>query len=193
MKKIILASQSPYRARLLRRLTPDFRQVSAPVDESALKSELLKRAISPVSLAVELARAKALFIPRAAHEVVIGGDQLLHLDGEILGKAGSSDRAVEQLMSLSGRCHELITAVCLVEEDGSLQEWQNIARMTLRPLAESEAREAVEADQAWDCAGSYKIEGRGIGLMESVECDDWTAIEGLPLIELGRRLRGLLG
>ncbi len=186
MPELVLASTSVYRRALLSRLGVTFRCVAPPVDEEALK----RVPVSPAVLAERLARAKAESL--AAQEsgsVILGGDQLVALEGQILGKPGSASRAVEQLLRLAGRSHELFTAVAVVYQ-GRVVMHTDLTTLWMRPLDHAAAERYVEADRPFDCAGSYKIEERGISLFDRIESSDQTAITGLPLIAVAKILRG---
>lgn len=178
--ELILASTSPYRQALLERLGVPFTAMPPDCDENTIK----QAGLPPLEVARELARRKAACIsllhPQAA---VIGSDQVLDLDGELLGKAGSEEAAVRQLQCLAGRTHRLITAVAVTSPAG-WQTWENVSQLTMRPLDDDALRRYVAADQPWDCAGSYKLECRGIALFAQIETDDQTAIIGLPLLRL---------
>lgn len=185
--ELILASTSPYRAALLARLGLPFRAVAPRVVEDDWKA----RGLAPDELARALAAAKALSLaeefPGAA---ILGGDQLAAVDGEILGKPGGVERARDQLAHLSGRTHELVTAIA-VWADGNIHEHIDIARLTMRDLSSAEIARYVEADNPIDCAGSYKLESLGIALFERIEAADHSAITGLPLMALSAMLRRL--
>lgn len=184
---LTLASTSPYRRALLERLGVPFRCVAPGVDEEAFKAlNLLPQELAD-RLALEKARAVAVREPGA---VVIGSDQLADCGGQILGKPGDAARAAEQLASLAGREHELITALAVVHP-GGVETHTNIARLRMRELTAQEISRYVEADRPFDCAGSYKLEERGIALFQSIVSDDHTAITGLPLIALTTILRRL--
>jgi septum formation protein len=157
------------------------------VDEDAHKRE----PADPVALAERLAAAKAEAVAaRFPHAVVIGSDQLAAIDGDILGKPGTPENAVAQLARLSGRTHELVTAVCVLRQaDGARRTHTDRTRLTMRPLTRDELSRYVALDAPTDCAGSYKIESAGIALFDRVETDDFTAVTGLPLITLTRLLR----
>ena len=114
----------------------------------------------------------------------------MDLDGERLGKPGTIERAEVQLARLSGRSHRLITAVALRHPDGTVETAVDIHTMQLRALTPHEIRRYVQRERPVDCAGSYKIESLGISLVEKISGEDFTAIVGLPLIELCRLLRG---
>lgn len=182
-KKLILASTSPYRQELLKRLGINFEAKAPLFDEEAHKDPRL----TPQALAEKLAHGKALSLA-GPQKVVIGGDQLVAFEGQILGKSHTKEKAIAQLQKLRGKTHELITAVCVI--DGHT-EWAftNITRMTMKNLGDEQIARYVELDQATDCAGSYKIEKHGIALFEKVETSDFTAIQGLPLIELSQILK----
>jgi septum formation protein len=185
--KLILASTSPYRRSQVERLGVPFRSVAPPVDEDALKSEW--GGIDPRELAERLARAKAESIARSEPDAaVIGGDQLVAFDGSILGKPGTSERAVAQLFAMSGRSHDLITALAVIH-GSHLYARTDVTRMTLRPLTLEEIRRYVEADRPLDCAGSYRLEARGIALFERIASEDHSAIVGVPMIALTTILR----
>lgn len=186
---LILASTSPYRRALLERLGLPFRCRAPGVDEDALKDQ----GLSPRELADRLAVAKADAVARLESNpaaIVIGSDQLVAFEGKVLGKPGSVDRAVEQLLALSGRDHELITAMAVIQGSRVIQH-TDVARLHVRSLSRSEIERYVLTDQPIDCAGAYKIESRGIALFEQIVCADHSAITGLPLMALTTILRDL--
>ncbi len=185
--ELILASTSPYRRGLVERLGIPLRCLAPGVDEGRWKAEA--GPIAPGELAAGLALAKATAVaanhPEAA---VIGGDQLVSLDGRILGKPGTAGAAAEQLGAMAGRTHELITAIAVIHA-GKTYAHANVTTLTLRPLTPEEIARYVEADSPLDSAGSYKLEARGIALFERIESDDHSAIIGVPLIALTSILR----
>lgn len=186
--QILLASSSRYRRELLGRLLPSFDCVSPDVDEHAFHA----LEPTPEGLARRLALEKTYAV--SSHypdSIVIGSDQLVDLNGKVLGKPGTVPAAVEQLLSMAGKTHRLLTAVCIAAPQRSIATILNETRLTMRALSFDEALRYVERDQPLDCAGSYKIESLGISLFEKIETDDFTAIMGLPLIQLSRCLREL--
>ena len=114
---------------------------------------------------------------------IIGCDQVVDVEGRILGKPGTLEAAVEQLSLLSGRSHRLVTAVCVWHE-GQIHTHVDLTALTMRAMAAEAIARYLAIDQPLDCAGSYKLEARGITLFERIESDDHTAIIGLPLIAL---------
>lgn len=182
---LILASTSRYRKELLSKLGFEFETRPPNFDEEQHKSSNYK----PLELAIFLARGKAKSIPPGTG-AVIGSDQLVSLEGQILGKPGTYEKAINQLSFMSGKTHELITAVAVCTQNKML-EFQDITRITLRSLTSLEIEHYVQLDQPLDCAGSYKMELNGPRLIQKLECQDFTAIQGLPLIKLNHTLREL--
>lgn len=182
--RIVLASQSAYRRELLGRLLPEFGTLAPQVDETRQPGE------PPRELATRLACLKAAAGQRVHPDaIVIGSDQVASLDGEALGKPGTPERAIAQLLHCSGRHVEFHTAVCILGP-GASPELVHVdsTRVRFRTLTRDEAERYVAADQPLDCAGSFKAEKRGVLLLESIESLDPTAIQGLPLIWLGHAL-----
>lgn len=179
MPELVLASTSRYRKELLERLRLPFACAAPGVDEDAVKADA---ALAPHRVAEILAERKAQAVAaRHPGAVVIGSDQLAHLDGEVLGKPGTAERACAQLARLSGRTHELVTAVCVVHP-GGVERVTDLARLRMRALPADAIARYVAADHPLDCAGAYKLERLGIALFEEVACGDHTAITGLPLV-----------
>jgi len=171
----------------LKRLGLPFRCVSPRIREEDWKTGNW----NPRELAEQLAIAKAQSVREAEPEgTLIGSDQVVSFEGHILGKPGSYQSAMEQLATLAGKSHALITSVAISHE-GQTYIHTDTTNMSMRPLTTEEIERYVAADQPFDCAGSYKIEERGITLFERIETSDYTAIMGLPLIELTTQLRRL--
>lgn len=186
---LILASTSPYRRALLERLGLPFTCARPAIDEDQLKLEL--GLLTPAAVASRLAEAKALSLAEAfPSATLIGSDQLVSHDGQVLGKPGDAARAEAQLAALAGTTHELITALAVCHE-GMVLAHLDVARLRMRPLNRDEIARYVGADDPIDCAGSYKLESRGIALFEAIDARDHSAITGLPLIALTSILREL--
>jgi septum formation protein len=182
---LVLASTSRYRRALLERLGLPFRSIAPLVDEDALKQGRSE----PRELAEHLALAKAGSLKELEPEAtIIGSDQLVSFGGQIYGKPGSAEHAVEQLAAMAGASHVLITALAVRRARESYVH-TDVTTMHMRRLTRAEIERYVAADQPLDCAGSYKLEERGITLFERVDTTDYTAILGLPLIALTTLLR----
>lgn len=184
-----MASTSAYRRALLERLGLPFSTVRPEVDESPRPGEL------PQTLAERLALAKAEAVlariesDGPADAWVIGSDQVAELDGEPLGKPGSHAAAVEQLRAMSGREVRFLTALCLAGSGGRRLQTLDITTVSFRALSDDEIERYVAREQPLDCAGSFKSEGLGIALFDSIDNRDPTALIGLPLIATAQLLR----
>ncbi|HEX6246058.1 MAG TPA: nucleoside triphosphate pyrophosphatase [Polyangiales bacterium] len=184
--RLVLASTSPYRSDLLRRIGLTFEARAPACDEEALK----RAGEAPEAQAQRLALAKAESLAALAPDAfILGGDQLVELDGEVLGKPHTVERALAQLRRMRGKTHRLLTAFTLLCPGGERVTHLDTHRLTLRALRDDELERYVARDQPLDCAGSYKIEALGITLCERIEGEDFSAIMGLPLMALARLLR----
>lgn len=181
-KQLILASTSKYRQELLHRLALPFVAVAPLIDEENEKDP----ALAPRALAEKLAFLKAHSL-KGEGKVVIGGDQLVSFEGRIIGKGHTTERAVEQLLAMQGKIHELVTAICIFDGEKVIP-YTDITRMHMKTLTRAQAEHYVSLDNPIDCAGSYKIEKHGIKLFDKIESEDFTAIQGLPLIALSKIL-----
>lgn len=183
--RLLLASTSRYRRELLQRLRLPFDVARPEVDETALPGE------PPDALAVRLARAKAQAVAgRQTDDCwVLGSDQVAECEGQALGKPGARAAAISQLTAMSGRCVRFHTAVCLAHPDGRSLCAHDITHVQVRALETREIVRYVDAEQPYDCAGSFKSEGFGICLFETIDNRDPTALIGLPLIACARLLR----
>jgi septum formation protein len=188
--EIILASQSPYRKELLSRILSEFKTKASLNDE---EEDLIKNEASDIhQLTEKLAQMKAEKVfQEFSNSLVIGSDQALGIEGQILSKPHTKERAVQQLLSMKGRPHHLVTAVSLRGPEIFI-DFSNTTTLLMRELTQEEIIAYVDKDLPLDCAGSYKIESAGIALFERIETSDFTSIIGLPLIELTTNLRKLV-
>jgi septum formation protein len=184
---LILASTSKYRAGLLGKLGWNFSSEDPGVDESPLKLTELE----PADIALRLSRMKSEAVfSRNPASCVIGSDQVCAIGKTIYGKPLSQDGAIRQLQEMNGKTHELLTAVTVTWPLGQTS-FLNVTRLHMRELTLEEITRYVVADLPLECAGSYKLEERGIKLFERIEMEDHTAVIGLPLIELSNVLMNL--
>lgn len=186
--RLVLASTSRYRRALLGRLGVAFESAAPDCDEEALKPGLAH--LDVPTRALHLARAKAQSVAaRFPDAVILGSDQIAELDGEVLDKPGTPERALSQLTRLAGRTHRLHTAVTLLHAPtGRTDEHVDTTRLSLRALPPEALARYIERDAPLDCCGSYRIESLGIALFARVEGEDPTAIEGLPLMRVAAML-----
>ena len=187
MAGLILGSTSGYRRALMERLRVPFTCEAPDVDEDDVK----QLGHEPLVTVQELARRKAMAVfERNPTCVVIGSDQAVVVDNQLLDKPGDRAGAIAQLMQLRGREHRLITAVTIAH-NGGLIEFCDTTRLVMRDLTDDEIARYVDNDEPFDCAGSYKVEQQGITLFERIDSHDHTAIVGLPMMQLGNELRKL--
>ena len=183
--QIVLASSSPYRKLQLQNFGVRFIADRPLVDEEHLKTTGPR---DPFELTRALAAEKARSLrERYVGALILGSDQIAEIDGERLDKPGTVANARAQLARLSGREHRLITSLALRRHDDEVIETE-VTHVTLRELTADEIAAYVDVDRPLDCAGSYKIERAGLGLIKSVRGDDPGAIQGLPLIAFVRGL-----
>ncbi len=186
LPELLLVSTSPYRQELLARLGVKFRAVAPRFVETHEHDG------DPAALALELARGKTLSVAGDFdNAILIGSDQIVWFDGRVLGKPGSKERALEELRALRGRTHEFYMGLFLYHTGKkAAQEFIVKGSAQLRAdLTEAELQRYVEIDNPIDCAGSAKTEGVGLMLFERLDCEDWTAIIGLPVMALTTGLR----
>jgi septum formation protein len=181
---IFLASSSPYRRGLLDRFLTQYETVSPDVDESNIDG------LPPEQLATQLARKKAEAVAiNARQALVIGADQLAVLDGQVLGKPGDHQKAIEQLLAASGKSVRFLTAVCVLDPiERTRYEHTDTTTVHFRQFDRRLAEAYLRHDEPYDCAGSFKLEGAGFVLFDSVTTDDPTALIGLPMIWVADRL-----
>ncbi len=172
---LILASQSPRRAELLGRLGLEFEVRPADIDEAYVDHEM------PADHAERLAREKALVVSRDwPGALVIGSDTIVVLDRDVLGKPRDEAEAVRMLERLSGREHEVFTAVAVVHGERAESALERV-RVRFRRLGRRECEEYVATGEPLDKAGAYGIQGFGSALVEAIE-GDYFAVMGLPVV-----------
>jgi septum formation protein len=193
VRQIVLASGSRARREMLAAAGVHFTVQAADVDEPAIRDRLFKDdpRISPKRVAEELAIAKAEDVgAKRPGVVVVGADQVLDLDGDLLSKSPSIDAAREALRRLRGRTHELHSAVVLAEDGAA--NWTHVAtaRLTMRDFSDYFIDDYLlrAADRVSQTVGAYELEGLGIQLFERIEGDYFTIL-GLPLLPLLGELR----
>ncbi|WP_455921481.1 Maf family protein [Pseudomonas putida] len=180
MLPLLLASSSPYRRELLGRLRLSFTCASPDIDESRLADEpaetLVKR------LAEQKARALAASHPG---HLIIGSDQVAVLGEQILGKPHTFDKACTQLLEASGTSVTFLTGLALLNSTtGQCQVDCVPFTVEMRELDLATIQRYLQAEQPYDCAGSFKAEGLGVSLFKSTHGPDATSLVGLPLIRL---------
>ena len=191
--RIILASGSPFRKALLTNAGIVFDAIPADVDERALEAPLEGTGATPEDVASILAEAKAINVSEShPGALVIGCDQTLSLGDRVFHKPRDKEDARRHLLDLSGKTHQLNSAVVLVRDGKTLWRNVSIARLTMRKLdpAFIGRHLARVGEKALSSVGAYQIEGEGIQLFEKIDGDYFTIV-GLPLLPLLAELRGL--
>jgi septum formation protein len=191
--KLILASASPFRKALLANAGLDFMSKRSDIDEREVEAPLKGSGVSPEDVAVILATAKANDVSvNNPGALVIGSDQTLSLGDEIFHKPLDMEGARRHLLRLSGKTHQLNSAVALVRNGEMLWSHVGVARLTMRHLDPAFIGRylARVGDKALSSVGAYQVEGEGIQLFEKIEGDYFTIV-GLPLLPLLAELRKL--
>lgn len=182
---ILLASTSPFRQALLRKLGLPFITAAPEVDESPQPGE------NAEALVIRLAVAKAQALAGTYHRHwIIGSDQVCVLDGAIAGKPHTAENARAQLRAASGQAITFYTGLALFHPaSGRLLQCCEPFVVHFRTLTDAEIAGYVEKEQPLQCAGSFKSEGLGICLFDRLEGRDPNTLVGLPLIALNGMLQ----
>jgi len=184
-RHLILASTSRYRRELLERLRLPFEVRAPAVDESMLPDE------DPAEAALRLAQAKARAVGTTCPDsLVIGCDQVAALGTRALGKPGGHEQAVAQLKAMRGLDVVFHTALAVLNTASGVLQLEDVPTwVRFRDYGDGEIERYLALEQPYDCAGSAKVEGLGIALVERIESEDPSALIGLPLIRLVTMLR----
>ncbi len=180
VRRLVLASSSPYRRALLERLMLPFHVVIPDIDETPRPGE------SPLALVERLSREKALaVVDTQAHALVIGSDQVALHNSEIVGKPRDHEHAVEQLRRASGKTITLLTGIALIDSDSGREQVDVIPySVRFRMLNDVQIERYLHKEQPYQCSGSLRADGLGVALLEGFEGNDPNALIGLPLIRL---------
>ncbi len=192
-QEIILASGSPFRRKMLEDAGIAFAAERPSIDERAVEEAVADTGLRPDDLAQILAEAKAVDVSQNhPGAFVIGSDQTLSLGEELLHKPADMEEARRRLLKLSGRTHQLNSAVVIAQDGEAIWRHVSVASLTMRQLDPGFVGRHLSAvgDAALSSVGAYQIEGKGIQLFDRVEGDHF-AIVGLPLLPLLAKLREL--
>jgi septum formation protein len=189
--KLLLASKSEARRRMLEAAGVDFEIASAGLDEEEAKAGLIEAGFEPRDLAEMLAELKAKSVLAAGGALVLGADQVLEtVDGAMLSKPASTEEAFAQLRALAGAVHYLHSAAVVVEVGERVWGRTETAQLSVRPLSDAFIRDYLAREYEairWN-VGGYRIEGPGVQLFEEVRGGHFVIL-GLPLLPLLGYLR----
>lgn len=174
---IALASSSPRRRELLAQLGVNFTLVSADIDESVLATEDATTYVQRLALA----KAKAGLARLTEPKPVLGADTIVVIDNQILGKPTDFADFKRSMQLLSGRCHQVMTAIALVNDSRQLQQLVS-TDVCFRALTDAEIEQYWQSGEPHDKAGGYGIQGLGGRFVKRIN-GSYTAVVGLPLCE----------
>jgi len=176
---LILASKSPRRRRLLEKTGLSFRIVPSTVDESAIPL------LSPDIYVKSLAEAKAEDVSgKYPADWVIGADTIVLIDGTILGKPDTRERARSMLKSLSGKSHQVLTGYAICCQSKSRRYSETVTtEVRFKTLTDEEIDWYIQTEEPYDKAGAYAIQGIGAFLVKRID-GSYTNVVGLPVCEV---------
>lgn len=183
--QIVLGSSSNARKKVLQQLKIPFICISPDIDEKAKDNE------NTSELVLRLGREKAYAICKKCSipSLIISGDQVLEVDGKVLGKPLTNSNAIAQLKFCSGKKAIFYSSICLLNSaTDKIQAKLCITKVNFKQLTDTTIAAYVAAEQPKQCAGSFKAEGLGIALVDAICSDDPSAILGLPLVSLCKML-----
>jgi septum formation protein len=183
---IYLASSSPRRAELLQQIGVQFKVAPAWIDESAGDDESIEQLVLRLSQEKALA-VRAQLDEMQAGDLVLAADTLIGLEGEIIGKPCSAADCVQILSRLSGREHEVVSAVAVVDHAGRVNKKLSINRLKFRPMQAAEIRYYCQTGEPMDKAGAYAIQGFAAVFIEHLS-GSYSSVMGLPLFETAQLL-----
>ncbi|MEC8148282.1 MAG: Maf family nucleotide pyrophosphatase [Pseudomonadota bacterium] len=187
MKKIILASASASRKKHLERLKVEFEAITPQINEDTLKNSYKDH----LQLSRELSKLKARSVSSEYNQaIIISGDTITSFNGTILSKPRTKENAFKQLKILNGREHQVITSLVIKADN---REFINtvVAQMKMRKLSDKQIVRYIDVDEPLYSCGSCRLDSMGISLFESINCEDYTAIIGIPLMWTAKTLSEL--
>lgn len=184
---LYLASSSPRRAELLTQIGVEFTILKVDVDETPLPGEQI------ADLVIRLSRQKALtgrqqLSGLQADDLILAADTLIHLDGRMLGKPDSYSDCCSMLQQLSGRRHQVLTAIALIDAAGKVRDRCSHNEITFKPLSAQEIERYCHSGEPMDKAGAYAIQGKAAIFIRQLE-GSYSSVMGLPLFDTAELLQ----
>ena len=186
IKKIILASKSKVRKKILEENGINCVVEPANIDEDLVKDSLLKEGALPAIVSKNLAELKANKVSQKKNgELVLGADSVIDLNGEIVSKPSNREEALIILQKLNGKNHHLISSACISKNGTMIWNHTDKASLTMKQMKDEELKSylAKIKDEALYAYNVYQIEGEGRSLFSKIECDEDT-IMGLPVKQI---------
>ncbi len=193
MSKIILASKSKIREKILKKNNIDCVVEPSNVEEDPIKYSLLSEGASPEIISKNLAELKANKVSQRKNEnIVLGADSVIDLEGELISKPESREQAMKILKKLNGKKHYLISSVCISKNGSMVWNYTDKAALTMKNMPDEELKEYLEkiSDEALFAYNVYQIEGEGRTLFSNIEGDEDT-IMGLPIKKIKEYINSL--
>ena len=191
LNKIILASKSKVRKEILDNNKIETVVEPSNVDEEVVKLSLIKEGASPEIISKNLAELKANKISlKKKDQIVLGADSVIDLDGELISKPDSREKALTILKKLNGKVHQLISSVCISKNGSMIWNYTDIAKLTMKSLSNRELEDYLNkiSDEALYSYNVYQIEGVGRSLFSNIQGDQNT-IMGLPINKIKEYLK----
>ena len=193
MYKIILASNSKARKKILSKNGIECRVFPSNIDEELVKESLIKENISPELISKNLAELKANKISlKFNNEIVLGADSVIDIDGDLVSKPKNREEALKILKKLNGKTHHLISSICISKNGSMIWNYTDKAALTMKNMTDQQLKEYLFKikDEALYSYNVYQIEGEGRSLFSKIEGDENT-IMGLPVKKIKDYLRNL--
>tara|TARA_B100001769_G_scaffold271214_1_gene263632 strand:- start:418 stop:1002 length:585 start_codon:yes stop_codon:yes gene_type:complete len=193
MHKIILASISKVRKKILNQNGIECKVFPSSVDEETVKKSLLKENVDPEMISKNLAELKANKISsKFNNEIVIGADSVIDINGELVSKPKDREEAFKILKKLNGKTHYLISSVCVSKNGSMIWNYTDKAALTMKDMTDKQLKEYLSkiTDEALYAYNVYQIEGRGRSLFLKIQGDEDT-IMGLPVKKIKEYLGNL--
>ena len=191
--KIILASKSKVRKKILDNNNIESIVEPSNVDEDAVKDSLLKKQANPEIISKNLAELKANKVSmKKTDEIVLGADSVIDLNGELISKPENREEAINILKKLNGKSHFLISSVCISKNGSMIWNYTDKATLTMKNFSDNELKDYLSkiSDENLYAYNVYQIEGEGRNLFENIDGDEDT-IMGLPIKKIKEYISSL--